>query len=84
MLFEDSNLELLGLNLKDRCSRQIHSVWEVYRNNTVGTPYTFRNVQDALIKLEFSEEIEVDRPRSKRMRNGKVTLGKNRMVRFVK
>jgi hypothetical protein len=55
---------------------------DVYRNNTVNTPYTLRNVQDALLELEEERVVVVDKPREKRIRSGVVTLGEKRLVTF--
>lgn len=64
------------------CANTTQQVEQVYENNTVGTPFTLRNVKDAVIALEAEERVTVDKPASKRMRQGKVTLGNDRMVTF--
>ena len=64
------------------CAGMTHSVLRVYENNTVGTPYTLKNVKDAIIALESEGRVSVDKPAAKRMRLGKVTLGDERIVTF--
>ena len=65
------------------CAGTTLSVEQVYESNTVGTPYTFKNVQNALLDLESEGRIAVDTPREKRpWRNKKPTLAKTRLVTF--
>jgi three-Cys-motif partner protein len=54
----------------------------IYEDNTVGTPYTHKNVKDAIIALEKEGRVTVDKPLEKRMRKGEVTLGDQRIVTF--
>jgi hypothetical protein len=81
-LLRPHNKQLLKELLHRRCAGKTQCVWDVYRENTVDTPYTLRNVQDALIELESEKLVTVDKPREKRIRAGQVTLGKDRVVRF--
>lgn len=55
---------------------------KIYEANTVGTPYTQKNVKDAIIALEKEGRVTVDKPPEKRMRKGEVTLGDQRTVTF--
>ena len=64
------------------CAGTRESVDQVYENTTVGTPYTRKNVKEALIALESEGRVTIDKPPAKRIRGGKVTLGDNRMVTF--
>lgn len=65
------------------CAGTTQRVIEIYENNTVGTPYTKKNVKDAIIDLESEGRGTVDKPAEKRMKKlGKVTLGDDRMVTF--
>jgi hypothetical protein len=64
------------------CAGTTQTVERVYETNTVGTPYTLKNVKDAIIALELEGRVTVDKPAAKRMRLGKVTLGDDRMVTF--
>lgn len=65
------------------CAGMTLSVDNVYESNTVGTPYLFRNVRDALLELESDGRITVDTPREMRpWRNGRPTLAKTRLVTF--
>ncbi len=65
------------------CAGTTQRVIEIYENNTVGTPYTKKNVKDAIIDLESEGRVTVDKPAEKRMKKlGKVTLGDDRMVTF--
>ena len=64
------------------CAGMTQSVLRVYENNTVGTPYTLKNVKDAIIALESEGRVSIDKPAAKRMRLGKVTLGDDRIVTF--
>jgi len=58
------------------------SVLVACEKGSVDTPYTSKNVKDALIALELEERLTVDVPPSKRTRGGKVTLGDARVVTF--
>lgn len=64
------------------CAGKAMKSARVYEDNTVGTPYTKRNVKDAIIALEEEGRVFVDKPRQKRMRLGNVTLGDDRIVTF--
>lgn len=56
-------------------------VWSVYEFVSPGTPYTLKNVQDALIALEHEGRISVDIPAARRpKRHGRATLGRERIV----
>lgn len=65
------------------CAGTVQTIKDVYESNTVGTPYTLKNVKDAIIALETEDRVTVDKPATQRpKRNGKVTLGENRIVTF--
>lgn len=64
------------------CVGTTQTVLRVYEDNTVGTPYTLNHVKGAIIALESEGRVTVDKPASKRMRLGKVTLGNDRVVTF--
>lgn len=64
------------------CAGKTLTVMQVYEDNTVGTPYTLKNVKGAILELEGEGRVAVDKPANERMRQGKVTLGDNRMVTF--
>jgi three-Cys-motif partner protein len=64
------------------CAGTTQPVIRIYEGNTVGTPYTLKNVKDAIIALEAEGRVTVDKPATKRMRLGKVTLGDDRLVTF--
>lgn len=70
--------DLLGV----ACAGSTQKVKQIYENNTIGTPYTLRNVKDALIALESEGRVTIDRPANKRIRLGQVTLGDDRVVTF--
>jgi len=48
-----------------------------------GFRYTDRNIKDALLRLEDSGKVVVDKPAERRRRAGKVTIGDKRVVRFL-
>ena len=64
------------------CAGTTQTVVNVYEQNTVGTPYTLKNIKDAIIALEQEGRVLVDKPADKRMVKGKVTLGDKRIVTF--
>lgn len=64
------------------CAGTVQAVIDIYERNTVGTPYTLRNVKDAILALEGESRVTVDIPAVKRIRLGKVTLGDKRIVTF--
>jgi len=69
--------------LLQACAGQSLRVWDIYEAITVDTPYTLKNVKDAIIDLEAKNKASVDTPANKRMRLGKVTLGEKRIVTFL-
>ena len=59
------------------------SVEQIYEVSTVRTPYTSKNVKDALIALEEEGRVSVDVPASRRpKRLGRTTMGEKRIVTF--
>lgn len=64
------------------CAGKVMKSVDVYEKNTVGTPYTNKNVKDAIIALEAEGRVTVDKSAKKRMRLGNVTLGDDRVVTF--
>jgi three-Cys-motif partner protein len=76
------SIEALKDLLAIGCAGTTQPVDQIYENNTVGTPYTLKNIKDAIIALESEGRVTVDKPAGKRIRLGKVTLGDERMVTF--
>lgn len=76
------SIPLLQEVLLQACAGQSLRVWDIYEEITVDTPYTLKNVKDAIIDLEAKNKASVDTPANKRMRLGKVTLGEKRIVTF--
>lgn len=65
------------------CAGKRLTVATVYETNTVGTPYTLRNVKDPIRALEAEERVTVDPPADKRRKlRGEVTLADDKMVAF--
>lgn len=65
------------------CAGTTKTVREIYEGNTVGTPYTLKNVKDAIRELEEDNQAIVDPPaHSRPKRNGVVTLADNKRVTF--
>jgi three-Cys-motif partner protein len=85
LLFEFAkphSISALKALLSRDCAGKTSKVWDVYANHSVDTPYTLKNFQDAIIALEAEGAVKVDRPADKRIRNGVVTLGRERVVTF--
>jgi hypothetical protein len=60
------------------------TVWEIYAQITVDTPYTLKNVQTALTELETEGKVWIDPPAAKRlMRKGERTLARDKVVTFL-
>lgn len=76
------SIPLLQEVLLTACAGRSATVWDIYEAVTVDTPYTRKNVKDALIGLETQGKVSVDSPVNKRMRKGVVTLGDKRVVTF--
>jgi three-Cys-motif partner protein len=58
-------------------------VGDIYEQFTVDTPYTLKNVKDALTALEAEGRITIDPPVDRRQkRKGKVTLADDKVVTF--
>ncbi len=76
------SIPLLQEVLLQACAGQSQQVRTIYETVTIDTPYTLKNVQDAIIGLEAQDRVSVDRPANKRMRLGNVTLSKDRIVSF--
>jgi len=71
--------DLLGLV----CTGTTDSVVRIYETHTVGTPYTLKNVKDALRELEADGRVVIDPPANKRpKRKGEVTLADDKIVTF--
>jgi three-Cys-motif partner protein len=65
------------------CAGQTMTVEHVYMATTVGTPYTSKNVKDALRLLEEQKLVFIEPPAAKRMmRNGVRTLADTCIVSF--
>lgn len=78
-----NDLQSLKEYLVVRCQGQSQSVDAIYGNNTVNTPYTKRNIKDALIELEAEGLVSVNPPAAQRpRRRGCVTMADRVMVTF--
>jgi hypothetical protein len=68
----------------DRIVRQFventETVWKIYEHSSVNTPYTLAHYKLAINELELEGQAAIDKPRVKRMRAGKLTLGESRLV----
>jgi three-Cys-motif partner protein len=74
--------ELEDKLLKDFAGRTL-SMYDVFRQNCVGTPYIKSNYKRALTNLEAQSKIKADPPSSERpKRRGEVTFGDNVLVTF--
>lgn len=62
------------------CAGQERSVWSIYEQYSVDTPYTLRNFQDAMLNLETEGKLIVQGSSKGRKRNGNLTLGRDRIV----
>lgn len=58
------------------------SVEQVFKEHNLNTPYILSNYKAALLELESKGMVQVDRPPTRRIRNGVVTLGNDRIVTF--
>lgn len=68
--------------VRSAAGRLLH-VREVYEQFTVDTPYTLKNVKDALTALEAEGRITIDPPAARRpKRKGEVTLADDKIVTF--
>jgi len=86
-LFPDTgrpfSIASLKLILLRSCRGLVVSVRTAYESTTVDTPYTLRNVKDAIRELEMEGHVTVAPPASKRpKRHGEVTLADDKMVTF--
>lgn len=77
------SLSALKAHVASTCAGQSLTVEQAYMRTTVGTPYTSRNVKDAIRSLEASGQVTVDIPAEKRKKcKGLVTLSDKRIVTF--
>jgi three-Cys-motif partner protein len=74
--------DLAGMLQADFAGRTL-TVKDIYQEHSVGRGFTFKNYQDALKKLERDGNIITDPPAERRLRSGKLTLGKNVRVTFL-
>lgn len=82
-LAKPHGIETLKNILVRSCAGNAFTVWQVYERCSVDTPYTLRNVKDAIKALEAEEKVFVDTPADKRpKRHGEVTLADKRVVTF--
>ncbi len=59
------------------------AVWDIYEQFTPDSPYTLKNVKDALIALEEEGALRIVPPASQRpRRHGKITLNEDKRVTF--
>lgn len=85
LLFELSkphSIPSLKEKLLRDCVGSTQSVWDTYERYSVDTPYTLKNFHDAILGLEAEGRVTIDKPANRRMRGGRVTLGKDRIVTF--
>ncbi|MGH2531344.1 MAG: three-Cys-motif partner protein TcmP [Thermomicrobiales bacterium] len=77
------SVETLKKMLVRACAGDVLTVWQVYENHGVDTPYTKRHVKDAIRALEAEGRVTIDIPADKRpKRKGEVTLADTRIVTF--
>lgn len=69
LLTDFSGVTITSEDLVDKCHRLRYM-------------YTEKNIKSAVDRLEISGKLTVDKPREKRMRAEKVTLGKDRLITF--
>ena len=82
-LAKPHSIALLKELLLSACAGRTLTVWDVYENHSVDTPYTLANFKDAIRQLEAEEKVYVDPPADKRRKlNGVVTLADKKMVAF--
>jgi hypothetical protein len=76
------SITALKENLLGSFAGETLSARTVYERCSVDTPYTLKNVKDAIKELEADGEVTVDIPAEKRRRRGEVTLADGRSVTF--
>lgn len=82
-LAEPFSISRLKERLLHACGGKTLTVWKVYERCSVDTPYTLKNVKDAIKELEVDRSVVVDVPAEKRQKRlGEVTLADNRLVTF--
>ncbi len=80
---KDHSIPLLKDVLLQNYRGRVITVWDVYEGITPDTPYTLKNLKDALLELEVEERITIDPPAAQRpKRRGEVTLADNKRVTF--
>lgn len=81
-------LDKLARKLAEHFRGRKLSMAKIYEEHDQGDSftrhYTEANYKQALLKLEESNKIIVDKPRDKRIRSGKLTLGNDRIITFIK
>jgi three-Cys-motif partner protein len=74
----------LASDLLKEYAGQIMTVREIYYAHHIGKPFTLRNYQEALKKLDSGGRIQTNPPAKQRMRTGQVTLGESVVITFPK
>jgi len=85
-LFPDTQSKLvsLGNELMTKYQGQIKKVSEIYKEHNVDTPYIPSSYKKAIMILEETGKISVDKPPSARKRiKGELTLGDDRIITFI-
>ncbi len=73
----------LAQALIDEYAGRTMAVRNIFQQHHIGKPYTLRNYQDALKRLEAEGRIRTDPPADRRRRSGKITLAESVMVTFL-
>ena len=63
---EDPSIAALKNLLSSACAGSSGTVWAIYENHSVGTPYTLKNFKTALLELEREGVVTVVPPADKR------------------
>jgi len=77
------SIEHLKRDLMKKFRGQSRTVRDIYFQHHFGTPYYLPNYKQALIELEAEGKVTVDRPAESRCRQGRITLGDDRIVTFA-
>jgi hypothetical protein len=80
---EPYSISALKEHLLRVCASTTRPVSYLYDAHTLDTPYTLRNVKDALRELEAEGRVTIDPPAAnRRMYKGEVTLADDKLVTF--
>jgi len=76
-------LDELGDDLAREYRGRSMTVQAIFEDHNIDTPFILANYQEALRRLEDQGRVQIDPPKAQRqVRNGVVTLAKNKMVAF--